>query len=307
MIVSHRQRAFTLIELLVVIAIIAILIGLLLPAVQKVREAAARTSCDNNLKQIGLAMLNYESAMHGFPPRRNTVVGTQRGWGPVILPYVEQTALSGNYNYNANFYDAVNAPNIIVPLKLFYCPSTPSNRTVTVSQNTGGEVSTGAAGDYFGPNSFASSLYGVQSLSGNNMDTAMSDNSNRKLTDITDGLSNTLLVTEQAGRPNFYILGVQQASNTAMSNYAWWGPWASYQVFSVEIFGGDGITKDGAGGPCTINCNNSQGVYAFHTGGANAVFADGSVHFLSSAISPTELFALVTINGAEVLTGQGWN
>jgi prepilin-type processing-associated H-X9-DG protein len=129
----------------------------------------------------------------------------------------------------------------------------------------------------------------------------MNDNVNRKLTDITDGLSNTLLVTEQAGRANFYIRGVQQASNTAMSNYAWWGPWASYQVFAFWQFGSDGITKDGPGGPCTINCNNSQGVYAFHTSGANAVYVDGSVHFMHVGMDPNTLFGLVTINGGEIL------
>jgi prepilin-type N-terminal cleavage/methylation domain-containing protein/prepilin-type processing-associated H-X9-DG protein len=301
-----RRQGFTLIELLVVIAIIAILIGLLLPAVQKVREAAARASCQNNLKQIGLAMMNYESAYGGLPPRRVTTSGMQRGWGPAILPFIEQTAVYNIYDLNANFYDSVNAAAIITPIKTFNCPSAPPNRIVTVNQNTGGIKAVGAAGDYFGPNSFASTLYGVQALSGNNTDTAMNDNVNRKLTDITDGLSNTMLITEQAGRPNFYIKGVQQASNTAMDDYAWWGPWASYQVFSIWIFGADGITKDGSGGPCTINCNNSQGVYAFHTAGANVVFVDGSVHFLTTAISPTDLFALVTINGGEILSGEGY-
>jgi prepilin-type N-terminal cleavage/methylation domain-containing protein/prepilin-type processing-associated H-X9-DG protein len=293
------RRAFTLIELLVVIAIIAVLIGLLLPAVQKVRESAARVSCQNNLKQIGLAMHNYESGNGGFPPRRNTVSGTQRGWGPAILPYVEQAALGGNYQFDENFFDPGNAANIAMPLKLFICPSGPGPRTVAVTQS--GETAVGAAGDYFGPNSFSSSLYGDSALNGNNTCTAMSDNMNRPIADIIDGTSNTLLVTEQAGRPNFYILGVMQASNTAMSNYNWWGPWASYQVFAIWQFGSDGITKDGTGGPCTINCNNSQGVYAFHSEGANAVFADGSVHLLRNGMSPNTLFALVTINGGEIL------
>jgi prepilin-type N-terminal cleavage/methylation domain-containing protein/prepilin-type processing-associated H-X9-DG protein len=294
------RRAFTLIELLVVIAIIAILIGLLLPAVQKVREAAARMSCQNNLKQIGLAMHNYESAVGGLPPRRNTTTGQRRGWGPAILPYVEQAALGGNYRLDKEFFAPENADNIIVPLKIFTCPSTPNNpRTVTVTLS--GVTSTGAAGDYFGPNSFQSTLYGNQSLVSNTTCTAMLDNANRKFTDMTDGTSNTVLVCEQAGRPDFYILGVKQASNTSQAAYNQWGPWASFQVTRIQQFGSDGITADGPGGPCTINCNNSQGFYAFHSGGAPAVFADGSVRFLRVGLDPNILFGIVTCNGGEIL------
>ncbi len=299
-----RRSAFTLIELLVVIAIIATLIGLLLPAVQKVREAAARMSCQNNLKQIGLAMHNYESAHGGLPPRRSFRPGTRRGWGPAILPYIEQEPLGKSYRFDKDFYAPENAANIIVPLKLFICPSGPGDRTVTVIQ--GGNTAVGAAGDYFGPNSFSSTLYGVPSLSGDTTVTALLDDKNRRVTDITDGTSNTLLITEQAGRPDFYILGRRQASNAGLSQAHNWGPWASFQVFQVWQFGSDGITKDGPGGPCTINCNNSQGVYAFHTGGANAVFADGSVRFLNQTLHPNILFGIVTINGGEVLAGDGW-
>ncbi|MBN9118111.1 MAG: DUF1559 domain-containing protein [Planctomycetes bacterium] len=297
----RTRRGFTLIELLVVIAIIAILIGLLLPAVQKVREAAARMSCQNNLKQIGLAFHNYESANGGFPPRRNLTAGQRRGWGPAILPYVEQAALGGNYRLDKDFYAPENATNIIVPLKIFTCPSTPNNpRTVAVDYS--GVTSVGAAGDYFGPNSFQSTLYGNQSLSGNNTCTAMIDGGQRKILEITDGTSTTLLITEQAGRPDFYILGKKQASNTAMSAYNQWGPWAAYQVSRFQQFGSDGITADGTGGPCTINCNNSQGVYAFHSGGAPAVFCDGSVRFLRQSLNPNTLFGIVTVNGGEILT-----
>lgn len=294
-----RRFAFTLIELLVVIGIIAVLIGLLLPAVQKVREAAARMSCQNNLKQIGLACHNFESANGGLPPRRGFGAIPARGWGPPILSYVEQSALSGNYRLDKPFYAPENADNIIVPLKLFLCPSGPGARNITVTIS--GVTSVGAAGDYFGPNSFSSTLYGVSSLSGNATVTALIDNANRKITEITDGTSSTLLVTEQAGRADFYILGQKQASNAGLSQAANWGPWAGYQVFQFNQFGSDGITKDGPGGPCTINCNNSMGVYAFHTGGANAVFADGSVRFLKQGMDPNTLFGTVTCNGGEVL------
>lgn len=299
-----RRAAFTLIELLVVIAIMGVLIGLLLPAVQKVREAAARMNCQNNLKQIGLAMHNYESTHGGLPPRRNLTAGTRRGWGPPILDYVEQTNLSGSYRLDKDFYAPENAANIGVPLKLFICPSGPGARTVTV--HFGAVTAVGAAGDYFGPNSFQSNLYGNQALSGSTTCTALIDAGNRMFADILDGTSTTLLVTEQAGRPDFYILGVKQASNTAMSAYNSWGPWAAYQVSRFQQFGADGITADGPGGPCTVNCNNSQGVYAFHPAGANAVFVDGSVRFLARTLHPDILFGIVTCNGGEVLAGNGF-
>lgn len=301
----HRdRRAFTLIELLVVIAIIAILVGMLLPAVQKVREAASRATCQNNLKQIGLAMHNYAAANGGLPPRRGFVAGTRRGWGPPILPYVEQTALSGNYRFDRDFYAPENAANIIVPLKLFICPSGPGPRTVTVTIS--GVTSVGAAGDYFGPNSFSSALYGNPALSGNTLVTALIDDANRKVTDITDGTAHTLLITEQAGRPDFYILGQKQPTNAGLSQAANWGPWAGYQVFQFNQFGADGITKDGPGSGCAINCNNSMGVYAFHTVGANAVFVDGSVRFMNRTMTPTTLFGLVTINGEEIISQDAY-
>ncbi len=300
---SQSRRAFTLIELLVVIAIIGILIALLLPAVQMAREAARRMACQNNLRQIGIASLNYESAWGCLPPRRNLTSGNRRGWGPSILPYVEQEALQGRYRFDKDFYAPENAANIAISLPLFLCPSGTGPRMITVVQN--GVTSEGAAGDYFGPNSFSSTKYGVTALSGNNQVAALDDlPRRRRLADITDGLSNTMMVTEQAGRAKFYILGKAQASNAGLSQAQSWGPWASYQVFQVQVAGADGITKDGPGGDCTLNCNNSQGVYSFHPGGAEAVFVDGSVHFLLESISANVLFALVTINGGEVINDR---
>lgn len=297
---TKLRRAFTLVELLVVIAMIGVLVGLLLPAVQAAREAARRMQCSNHLKQIALAALNYESTFQCMPPRRNFSDGARRGWGPSILPYIEQAALSGDYRFDVNFYAPENQENIAISLPLFLCPSATGTRQVPIVY---GDISTqGAAGDYFGPNSFRSQRFGVQSLSGNNKVTAMDDLPRfRKLRDITDGLSSTMLITEQAGRPDFYVRGRMQPDNTGLSVATGWGAWPSYQVFQVQVFGADGVTGDGLGGTCTINCNNSQGVYSFHPGGAHCCFVDGSVHFLSESLDAEVLFALITINGGELI------
>lgn len=297
---NQRLAGFTLVELLVVIGIIGGLIGLLLPAIQSVRESMRRSSCQNNFRQIGLAMHNFESARGGFPPRRSFKIGTRRGWGPAILSYVEETRLAGSYRLDKDFFAPENAEHIIVPVPLFICPSGPGVRTITVVQS--GTKSAGAAGDYFGPNSFSSSLYGVAALNGNTTVTALIDDSIQKLARISDGLSNTLLITEQAGRPDHYIRRIKQPTNAGLQQAANWGPWASFQVFQFNQFGADAVTKDGPGGSCTINCNNSAGVYAFHAGGANAVFADSSVRFLGESIDANTLFGSITINGGEMLT-----
>ena len=321
---SQPRRAFTLIELLVVIAIIAVLIGLLLPAVQKVRASAARTSCSNNLKQIGLAMHNYASANGGLPPRRLAPTWGNKpnhGWGSIILPYIEQASIQNIFNYDYDFYDTVNQTAVANPLKLYFCPSAPAgNRAVTLVRaasapsvnpdKTTPMTCTGAAGDYFAPNSV---------IVGNNPDgtpiwphtqntrQAMNDAVIGKLTDIADGTANTWLMSEQAGRPDHYILGKKQPTNAGLSNADWWGMWASYNMHSYWMYTPDGLIGSGSqpalGGAlsCTINCNNSQGVYAFHTGGANAVFADGSVHFIRDTIAPRTLAQLVVRDDGEVV------
>src|SRR5437762_3699087 len=126
---SAHRRGFTLIELLVVIAIIAVLIGLLLPAVQKVREAAARLQCQNNLKQIGLALHNYES-VNGFWPAQSTSPPTAKGTAPPrgswitrILPYIEQGAVYQMYNPDLHWHDPANEAAVKTRIKILLCPS----------------------------------------------------------------------------------------------------------------------------------------------------------------------------------------
>jgi len=136
---QRRGDAFTLIELLVVIAIIVVLIGLLLPAAQKVREAANRIQCANNLKNVGLALHNFENTHGRFPP--GSVQGPYRlagvpnnsthGWGPFLLPYLEQQTLANQYHWDKDFYDPVNQPVLTLHLKILQCPSAEPDRFVT--------------------------------------------------------------------------------------------------------------------------------------------------------------------------------
>src|SRR5262245_36548172 len=143
---SPNRRGFTLIELLVVIAIIAILVGLLVPAVQAVREAAARTQCTNNLKQIGLALQNYHDSARSFPPgyRSNFDVGgndTGPGWGwaSFILPHMEQQPLFASIRFDLPIEDPANSAARVTPLKVYRCPSdTPPSTWTATKYNTGG-------------------------------------------------------------------------------------------------------------------------------------------------------------------------
>jgi prepilin-type N-terminal cleavage/methylation domain-containing protein/prepilin-type processing-associated H-X9-DG protein len=311
---GENRSAFTLLELLVVIAIIALLIGLLLPAVQKVRAAAARLACTNNLKQIGLASLNFEQDKGGLPMRQMYPQATDppnqptpyQGWGPQLLPYIEQNAIARQYRLDLNFYDPANEPLIAVPLKVFLCPSGTGVRMIDIITSAGVATgSVGAAGDYFAPNSVDAYWWPPDRYAAASDEincAAMSDNFRRPLNQITDGLSNTLLISELAGRPEDWIMGVQQPLEGERFP-DWWGPWASYNSCIYKTWSADGTT---AGGPCTINCSNSWGIYSFHKGGANAVFCDGSVQFLKVGLDRDVFAAIVTKSGGESFSGEAF-
>ena len=162
---SDRMRgAFTLIELLVVIAIIAVLVGLLLPAVQKVREAAARMQCTNNLKQIGLALHNYHDGNNKFPPgyvdgntnpnsTPDNDIGPSWGWAAFLLPYVEQGNIYNQINFNQLAGTGVNAAVSLQVLKVHTCPSDPYQQSVPVYDSTfSNPIATVAHGNYVGCN-----------------------------------------------------------------------------------------------------------------------------------------------------------
>jgi prepilin-type N-terminal cleavage/methylation domain-containing protein len=305
---AQCRRGFTLIELLVVIAIIAVLIGLLLPAVQKVRASAFRMQCQNNLKQIGLGMLNYESTNGGFPPSRTTGnVSTapyfpyQHSWSAALLPYIEQTAAFNLYNYKADWNNPVNYPAIRTQLKVFQCPATPGtgasyDTTIAAQPACGDYHAINAIKNFLAVNCFG--YVGVNNVDDPRIVGAMRRDQNTRVLEITDGTSNTILVAEDAGRPVFY-----DARHQVIDPVGKEGGWADPNgAFSI-----DGSNQNGTvPGGCTLNCANNSEVYSWHSGGANAVCADGSVHFLAQSMNLCTLAKLSTRAGGEVINGTEW-
>ena len=302
------RPAFTLIELFTVVAIIAVLIGLLLPAVQKVRTAAARMRCLNNLKQVGLAAQNYAAVRGGLPTRGRSEV-PYCGWAVFLLPYIEQVPVAKLYRFDANFWDAANAPDVTQPIPIFVCPALPTRTVAIITADDAPVVGVvtnipAAVGDYFAPNGVIADWWPAARAAAaldENEAPALGLAIERRLTAIPDGTSTTLLVAELAGRPDFYIRGRKQGSNTGLRYPTWWGPWASYNSCLYVTWAADGSAE---GGPCTINCTNSRGIYGPHPGGATAGFVDGSARFLREGLDRDIFAAIVTRAGGEVVAGD---
>jgi len=316
MFTKKNHKAFTLIELLVVIAIIAVLIGLLLPAVQKVREAAARLQCTNNLKQIGLAMMNYESTYRMFPAgyldnmtlnpvnasattNPDPIIGW--GWGALILPYLEQEALFKSISMSSIAMNNTSANAIAfrkTVIKGFLCPSDDTGINTFTISGTGGNFEL-AKSSYAGVNGqgeladFDSALGLGMLLRGRGVSIA----------EVTDGLSNTLFVGERSSK------SAKQAAGTLPGICTWVG----------ALPGGDldgetsalyvlGWTGDSAN-PAMPNHAEPDGSFhpevftSKHSGGINFLFGDGSVRFITDSIDGQTWVNLGTRQGGEVASG----
>jgi prepilin-type N-terminal cleavage/methylation domain-containing protein/prepilin-type processing-associated H-X9-DG protein len=301
-----RRSAFTLVELLVTITIIGVLVALLLPAVQMAREAARRMACSNKLKQIGLACHQHHDTYGKFPPGwaqspftvpQGEIIQGAHGYLAFLLPYLEQEALANIYRWDRRAQGPENQPVVTTQLKIMQCPSAEPNRWVTALEDPGNYSygGKGACGDYAGVLEINIGLVELGLVDrAANCDGILTQNHLTRLAEITDGASQTILVTECAGRPKLWRTG-----RLGPGIYVSGGVWVSGNL----IFG-QGATPDGATqpGPCAINCTNDREVYSFHPGGANAVFADGSVHFLTAGMDIRVLARLVTRAGGEVVS-----
>jgi prepilin-type N-terminal cleavage/methylation domain-containing protein/prepilin-type processing-associated H-X9-DG protein len=307
-------RAFTLIELLVVIAIIAILIGLLLPAVQKVRAAAARIKCANNLKQIGLACHNYAGSNQDklpyaeidYQPGQST--GTYNSGWVILLPYLEQDNVAKKWNPNlprnsTDDSDGDGYTNFALqqmPIPSYTCPSmAPPSATSGGSLGTPPEVRAPCSYVFsIGTPTAYQARYGSyaalpcdgvilpirnKAYSADPSQRDVAGNSQVRLTDVTDGTSNTLM----AGESDFMPAGVPSTSGPVWA-YGYLYSWAGTMY---------GINKRDGSGDANYGAFRSQ-----HTGGAMFVMADGSVQFLRDSIDPTTFYGLGTRAGGEVVS-----
>ncbi len=306
-------RAFTLIELLVVIAIIAILIGLLLPAVQKVREAAARTTCSNKMKQIALAMHTAHDSLTYFPsgalvpgatvsgqgcPKQSDVDTNNRApWSVTVLPYIEQGALYATFNLDGLFdinnqtvsrADAKNKVAQVVPMPSYQCPSDPraagSNRSNYLAVAGGGPADACPCKGVSSSN-FIMYTNGITYL-----------NSRTKITDVTDGSSNTYLLAEskyqvadRAGKESLWSGGIYLQEN--------------YRYYISMAGAVEGINKPylAAGDYTGATQRTDEPVIgrtfgSFHTGGCNVAFADGSIRFMPNTLDLATHQTLATIS-----------
>tara|TARA_R110002049_G_scaffold4601_5_gene32041 strand:- start:65044 stop:65976 length:933 start_codon:yes stop_codon:yes gene_type:complete len=305
--IAPRRRvaarcAFTLIELLVVIAIIGVLVGLLLPAVQSAREAARRMSCSNNLRQVGLATHNYHSVYRQFPRKSLRVVG--HTWAVAILPFLEQNNVYEKYDFDVRWNHPNNRTIIQTRIQTFVCPSTPDSQLL----DQAGNVRT-ATTDYVPHGQLSRDIMNAGYINHRPDPTGLlTGNRLTRFRDCLDGVSNTMLLVEDAGRPQYWAgnrFGPRTNNNGCGNlNVTDWrskrGGWADPGNFiPVHGFEHDGLS---CSGPYIINRTNNNEAYSFHVGGMQLNMADGSTHFVTEQIDKEVYASLVTVRGHEVVS-----
>lgn len=281
------RTGFTLIELLVVIAIIAVLLGLLLPAVQKVREAANRLTCQNHLKQLGLGLHNFHDALGRFPTANSPTFASAL---TLVLPYLEQGNAERGYRYDLQPTDPLNDQIATLPMKLDRCPS--MQPPPTPEAFPGWSSYAVCLGSHFAWGPLPDNGVIVR------RDPAQPGAQGTRLTDVTDGTSSTLVAGEMGFqlRDYFFTSGVYNGRLRGGNTQWVWG-YASYSFGSTQLMFNTTV------GTPEDRTQRLQSFRGDHTGGVNFLFGDGSVRLLTPTRTLTAYQALGTRAGGEVVSG----
>lgn len=287
---SSKSGGFTLVELLVVIAIIGVLLGLLLPAVQIAREAARQTQCGNNLRQIGLALHNYESSHQKFP-----VGSVESNFASVfltVLPYIEQSNLHGQYDFSRYYTDPQNAELSQQTLPIFLCPSMVIPRRVP--EPLGNEV--GGPSSYLANEGTNNHMVRCDGMFGVHWPTYGYQNPSLAFRDILDGCSNTLAIGETTYGAKDFLWGssVPQIGGTVRYGYA---RWAVGYPRGISL----GTTLFALNKPSRATLG---GFSSEHPGGLLFLLMDGSTRYVADELDPLVLNAMGTRAGREVINDE---
>ncbi len=315
---SRLARAFTLVELLVVIAIIGVLVALLLPAVQAAREAARRTQCVNNLKQIGVGFHNYHDTfgvlppayviqpggggVHGPPDPETRDAGPGWAWGALLLPFLEQSPLHAAFDFNLPCWHADNASPARTQLSVFLCPSaTGTNRPVDIRDGDGQTLATFGRSTYvLNAGRAAPWDFDVDSYQGI-ADGPLYRNSPTRFADVVDGLSNTVFAGEHhplvSDKTWVGVVPGAEVCPTPQFAFSYCEPAGTL----VNVHSGPAASEGYVIHPPNNPLAHVDAMYAQHPGGCNVLLGDGSVRFVSETINQLTWAALATRAGGEVI------
>ncbi len=327
---TGRSRAgFTIIEVVAVVSATTVLLALLLPAVQQVRESVRRVQCGNHLRQMGLALHHYLDSHGVFPPSELHAPGDSGcdlwevavednlshctdycSWTVLCLPFLDQSTLAAAYDDGREWSSRANRPAVSTPLAVFQCPSSPQqNRRDPV------HVVGAAATDYGAVQRIEkrvfTDVFGVPAPAQAARAGVLAEYRANAVSSVTDGLSHTIMLAEGAGRPEPRVHrhpmtseefaawsddSVVESGDRFVVNRGtgWADPDSGFSIRGVQE---DGVTPWGA---CFINGTNVGEVWSFHSGGAQVLYADGSVQFLSEDIDAWTFVSLCTRAGGEI-------
>lgn len=317
---NRKRMGMTRGEVTIVSLLATFAAGLLVTGVQAARADAARAQCQEHLRQLGTGFLGFEKTHGGFPARR--LKNPKSGWGAQLLPHIGQEKLAAQYHFEYDWFDPVNRSASETIVQTFRCPASPTDRMLTCTDvaspgsknrdRTTRYSAKGALCDFIASNGFKmpAAGYGINwpyptEAADNNQHQAMTDNTHLPIRTITDGLGCTILVIEQAGRPQKWANGKRgSGAGDIEANGNARGMWAGYGAIPFHpVHRADG-TSVGTGGSndCVVNCNNQHSIYGFHAGGAHVLFCNGSVRFVRDPLDVRIFALLVTRDDGEVLS-----